>query len=86
MRLGGLYARSGQRDGICAVNLFATRPKAIRRNRGVLQFTRFEDLAAVEAFNVLRIVIFGDQAGTGVLAGGIRWMCHRSFSTDLTAL
>jgi hypothetical protein len=69
---------------ICAVNLFATRPKAIRRNSWCPSIHRL--LAAVEAFNVLRIVIFGDEAGTGVLAGGIRWMCHRSFSTDLTAL
>ncbi len=54
--------------------------------RGVVQFAGFEDLTAVEAFNVLRIVVFGDQARSGVLAGGIRWIRHRSFSANLTAL
>ena len=53
---------------------------------GVVQFTGFEDLAAVEAFDVLRIVVFGDQPGPGVLARGILWIRHRSFSTNLTAL
>ncbi len=54
--------------------------------RGVVQFAGFENLAAVEALDVLRIVVFGDQASAGVLAGGIRWICHRSFNTDLAAL
>lgn len=54
--------------------------------RGVVQFASFENLATVEAFDVLRIVVFGDQAGPGMLAEPIRWIRHRSFSTDLTAL
>ena len=54
--------------------------------RGVVQFAGFENLAAVEAFDVLRIVVFGDQASPGVLAGGIRWIGHSSFSANLTAL
>jgi len=54
--------------------------------RGVVQFAGFEDLAAVEAFYELRIVVFGDQASSSVLAGGIQGIRHRSFSTDLTAL
>jgi hypothetical protein len=52
----------------------------------VVQFAGFEDLAAVEALDVLRIVIFGDQARSGVLAGGTRLIRHRSLSPNLTAL
>jgi hypothetical protein len=54
--------------------------------RVVVQFARFENLAAIETFDVLRIVVFGDQAGPGVLTGGIQWVRHGSFSTDLSAL
>ena len=60
--------------------------KRLAEIRGVVQFAGFEDLAAVEAFDVLRIVVFGDQPGPGVLAGGILWARHRSFSTDIAAL
>ena len=60
--------------------------KRLAEIRGVVQFAGFKDLAAVEAFDILRIVVFGDQAGAGVLAGGTRWIGHRSFNTDLTAL
>jgi len=60
--------------------------KRLAEIRGVVQFAGFKDLAAVEAFDVLRIVVFGNQAGAGVVAGGILWIRHRSFSTDIAAL
>jgi hypothetical protein len=42
----------------CAV--CATRPKAIRRKSRYRQLTSFEDFAAVQAFDELRIVVFRD--------------------------
>jgi hypothetical protein len=35
----------------------------------VLEFAYFEDFAAIEAFDILRIVVFGDELSALVLAG-----------------
>lgn len=40
---------------------------------GILDFFAFEDRAAIEAFDVLRIVVFGDEALAFVGAG---WFSH----------
>ncbi|MGB9243921.1 MAG: hypothetical protein WCC03_11250 [Candidatus Acidiferrales bacterium] len=50
--------------------------------RAVVQFSSLENLAAVEAFDILGIVIFGDQARSGMLAGHI---LHNNLSTKCNA-
>ena len=51
--------------------------------RAVVQFAGFENLAAIETFDVLRIIVFRDQARSGVLAGVFR---HGSLGANLVAL
>ena len=54
--------------------------KRFTKTRAAIQFAGFQNLAAVETFDVLRIVIFGDQARSGMLAAVFR---HSTLSTNL---
>jgi hypothetical protein len=39
--------------------------------QAVIQFANFEDFSAIEALDILRVVIFSDELGAFVLASGI---------------
>lgn len=57
---------------------FLTRSAVLRVRKGLaeihrtVQLTGFENLTAVQALKILRIVVLGDQSFLGVLAGWIR--------------
>ena len=57
--------------------------KRFTKVRAVAQFAGFENLAAVETFHILRIVIFRDQACSSMLAGIFP---HGGLGANLVAL
>jgi hypothetical protein len=55
------------------------------RFRSIFQFADLENLAAVEALDVLGFVIFGDDLGPSVLAGGLKVCVWHSGSEEQSA-